>query len=126
VLTLRQDLRRGTLLEARHVGPSTGDVPLQRGLGDPLEDTSALEHTELVRDKMAGQVLYSHDIQPALLVRKGQLIVVMTTGVPGLTITARLEALQDGRLGETIRLRNRDSGRIVSGVVNGPNAARLP
>ena len=34
--------------------------------------------------------------------------------------------LQDGRIGETVRLRNRDSGRIVSAVVVGPNAARLP
>jgi flagella basal body P-ring formation protein FlgA len=79
-----------------------------------------------VRDKQAGQVLYTNDIQPTLLVRKGQFIVVTMQGVPGLTITARLEALQDGRFGETVRLRNRESDRIVSAVVVGPNAARLP
>jgi flagella basal body P-ring formation protein FlgA len=126
VLTLRQDLRRGALLEAASVTAATLDVPLQRGLGDPIEDPAGLEHMELVRDKQAGQVLYTNDIQPTLLVRKGQLIVVTMQGVPGLTITARLEALQDGRFGETVRLRNRESDRIVSAVVVGPNAARLP
>lgn len=126
VLTLRQDLRRGALLEAQNVAPARIDIPLQRGLGDPVVDPATLEHMELVRDKLAGQVLYSHDLQPALLVRKGQLIVVTAQAVPGLSITARLEALQDGRIGDTVRLRNRDSGRIVSGVVIGPNAARMP
>lgn len=126
VLTLRQDLRRGALIDAPSVTRATIELPLQRGLGDPIEDPAALEHMELVRDKAAGQVLYTNDIQPTLLVRKGQLIVVTMQGVPGLTITARLEALQDGRIGETVRLRNRESERIVSAVVVGPNAARLP
>ena len=126
VLTLRQDLRRGALLDAPSVATATVEVPLQRGLGDPIENPAALEYMELVRDKQAGQVLYSNDIQPTLLVRKGQLIVVTMQGVPGLTISARLEALQDGRIGETVRLRNRESERIVSAVVIGPNAARLP
>lgn len=126
VLTLRQDLRRGALLDAPSVARATVDLPTQRGLGDPIEDPATLEHMELVRDKLAGQVLYTNDIQPTLLVRKGQLIVVTMQNVPGLTITARLEALQDGRIGETVRLRNRDSGRIVSAEVVGPNAARLP
>jgi flagella basal body P-ring formation protein FlgA len=81
---------------------------------------------ELVRDKQAGQVLYTHDIQPALLVRRGQLIAVSMQGVPGLRISARLEAMQDGRHGQSVRLRNPESGRIVSAVVTGPGEARLP
>ncbi len=125
-LALRQDLRRGSPLGAQSVNLASAGLPLQRGLGEPIEDASTLEHMELVRDKLAGQVLYTHDIQPTLLVRRGQFIAVTMQAVPGLTITARLEALQDGRIGETVRLRNLESGRIVSAVVVGPNAARLP
>jgi flagella basal body P-ring formation protein FlgA len=49
----------------------------------------------------------------------------MTVGQgTGFTITVRLEALQDGRLGERVMLRNADSGRTISGVVTGMNAAK--
>ncbi len=33
-------------------------------------------------------------------------------------------ALDDGRMGETIRLKSRDTGRIVSAVVTGQNTAQ--
>jgi flagella basal body P-ring formation protein FlgA len=126
VLVVRTDLRRGDLLDPSAVEATRPEEPPRRGLGPPLTDPTALEHMELVRDKQAGQVLYAHDIQPALLVRRGQLIAVSMQGVPGLRITARLEALQDGRHGQSVRLRNTESGRIVSAVVSGPGEARLP
>jgi len=58
------------------------------------------------------------------LVRRGQTVVVTMTPAPGLSITARLEALDDGRMGDTIRLKNRDSGRLMTAVVNGQNTAQ--
>jgi flagella basal body P-ring formation protein FlgA len=39
-------------------------------------------------------------------------------------ITIRMEALQDGRLGEQVKLKNPESGRQVSGVVTGPNLVK--
>jgi flagella basal body P-ring formation protein FlgA len=39
----------------------------------------------------------------------------------GFQISARVEALQDGRYGEQIKLKNRDSGRMLTGLVKGPN-----
>ena len=35
-----------------------------------------------------------------------------------------VEALQDGRMGEQVRLKNTESGRQISGVVVGPNLVR--
>jgi len=35
-----------------------------------------------------------------------------------------VEAQQDGHMGEQIRLKNTESGRLLSGVVTGPNAVR--
>jgi flagella basal body P-ring formation protein FlgA len=35
-----------------------------------------------------------------------------------------MEAMQDGRMGEQVKLKNPDSGKQVSGVVTGPNAAK--
>jgi flagella basal body P-ring formation protein FlgA len=39
----------------------------------------------------------------------------------GFQISARVEAMQDGRYGEQITLKNRESGRLLSGMVKGPN-----
>jgi len=39
-------------------------------------------------------------------------------------ISIRMEAMQDGRLGEQVKLRNPETGRQVSGVVTGPNTAK--
>jgi len=36
----------------------------------------------------------------------------------------RVQAEQDGYKGEQIRLKNTESGRLISGVVTGPNALR--
>lgn len=58
------------------------------------------------------------------LVKRGQTVLATWAPVSGLMVSARLEALDDGRLGETIRLKNRDTGRIVSAVVNGQNTAQ--
>lgn len=126
VLVLRTDLRRGDLLDPSMVDVVTVDTSPPRSFGSPLDDPGELEHTELIRDKPAGQPLYTHDIQPALLIRRGQTVAVSMAGVPGLRITARLEALQDGRHGQTVRLRNPESGRVISAVVTGRSEARLP
>ncbi|MFM8757087.1 MAG: flagellar basal body P-ring formation chaperone FlgA, partial [Limnohabitans sp.] len=69
-----------------------------------------------------GAPIRSQDVRPALLVRRGQMV-LLTVGQGGFMISARLEAMQDGRMGEQIQLRNRESGRIMTGVVKGPNQA---
>jgi flagella basal body P-ring formation protein FlgA len=49
-------------------------------------------------------------------------MVLMSVGQQqGFQISARVEAMQDGRFGEQIKLKNRDSGRELSGRVQGPN-----
>jgi flagella basal body P-ring formation protein FlgA len=58
-----------------------------------------------------------------LAVRRGNTVLTTWAPTPGLAVTARLESLDDGRLGDTIRLRNRDSGRVVSAQISGQNQA---
>lgn len=56
-------------------------------------------------------------------VRRGNTVMTTWTPAPGLIVTARLEALDDGRVGDTIRVRNRDSGRVLAAQVSGQNQA---
>jgi len=68
--------------------------------------------------------LRSYDIKRSLMVKKGQ-TALLTVGQPGgLLVSVRVEAQQDGYIGEQIRLKNTESGRLLSGVVTGPNAVR--
>ena len=122
VVVAKQLLRSGTtvnpdMLEEQEV-PSLG-VDLQA-----VTSVKDLENGEMVRDMQAGIPLRSHDVRRAILVKQGQVVILTVGQSSGFAISARVEALQDGRMGEQIRLKNPDSGRILSGVVTGPNAAR--
>ncbi len=111
---------RGTVLTAAHVRLADVDTPV---VGSPaFEKLADVMHAEALRDLRPGVAIRSQDVRPALLVRRGQMV-LLTVGQGGFMISARLEALQDGRFGEQIQLRNRESGRVMTGVVKGPNMA---
>lgn len=115
-------LRRGTLLTADMLSEIEYSA---QGL-DPQAVSSIrdLENAEIIRDMPAGTPLRSHDVRRAVLVKRGQSVLLTVTQGNGFSITARVDALQDGKMGEQIRLKNPESGRILSGVVTGPSAAK--
>ncbi len=122
VVVAKQLLRSGIsvtpdMLEEQEV-PAQG-VDLQA-----VTSVKDLENGEMVRDMQAGVPLRSHDVRRAILVKQGQIVILTVGQSSGFAISARVEALQDGKMGEQIRLKNPESGRILSGVVTGPNAAR--
>ena len=118
----RNLIQRGTLLEAGMLQEVT--LPIQGLDPQAVASIQDLLYGELVRDVPAGQVLRSSDIRRAVLVKQGQSVLMSVGQNNGFQITVRVEALQDGRLGEQIRLKNPDSGRLLTGTVTGPNAVR--
>ena len=122
VVVTRRLLQRGTLLDA-----SMLEVVERPALGlDPMAVSSLkdVERAETLRDIPAGTALRSYDIKRALMVRKGQAAMLTVSPGSGFQITVSVEALQDGYMGEQIRLKNTESGRLLSGVVSGPNTLR--
>ena len=83
-----------------------------------------VELAESMRDIPAGTVLRSYDIKRSLMVKKGQSAMLTVGQGSGFTVRVGVEAQQDGHMGEQIRLKNTESGRLLSGVVTGPNAVR--
>lgn len=122
VVVARRLIQRGSLLEAGMLEvverPTLGLDPLAVG---SLQD---VDMAEALRDIPAGTVLRSYDLKRALMVRKGQAAMLTVGQGTGFQVTVRVEAQQDGHLGEQIRLKNTESGRLLSGVVTGPNAVR--
>ena len=89
-----------------------------------LFELSGLEGYELMRPIRAGEALRSSDLRPALLVKKGDQVNLIVGRPPDFMISVKVEAMQDGRLNEQIRLRNPESGTTLSGIVTGKGSAK--
>jgi len=99
------------------------DLPAQALDQQAAKSIKEVENSELLRDVAAGAPLHSYDVRRAVVVKQGQSVLLTVGQGNGFSITARVEALQDGKIGDQIRLKNPDSGRLLTGVVTGPNAA---
>ena len=71
----------------------------------------------MVRDISAGTALRSSDVCRVLMVKQVQMVMLTINKGNSFATVARVEALQDGRLGDQIRLKYPESGRLLSGVV---------
>ena len=119
VLVAAVPLQRGMQLSASHVRLAEVDT-----LGMPvnvLEHVTQVLYAEVVRDVRPDTPLRNQDIRPTVLVKKGQMVLISVGQASGFKISARVEAMQDGRYGEQIKLKNRESGRLLTGLVKGPN-----
>lgn len=113
-------LPRGTVLNQTHVALADADTSMT---GSPaFEAVADVLYSELVRDLRPGQPVRVQDVRPTVLVKRGQQVLLTVGQSQGFQITARVEALQDGRMGEKVQLKNSESGKILTGVVKGPNA----
>ena len=122
-VVLKQGLLRGTRLNEGHL--ERVEMDASRLPSQALDSIEAALDGELTRDIRAGQPLSGRDLRPAILVKRGQIVTLSTAPVGGFSVNAQVEALQDGRRGDSIRLKNRESGRIITGVVSGNNLVEL-
>ena len=95
---------------------------------DELEPNQILGRS--VRGTVAsGSILQMRDLQTAsnsnanLLVKKGDAVQVIAVARRLRTSIRNVEALEDGRLGDRIRMKNRDSGKEIVGEVLGTGQA---
>ena len=113
---------RGTTLKPEMLEETTG-IP-NPGDGLLLSSIKDVEFAEATRDLRAGEPLHSTDLRRATLVRMGQQVTMIIGEKNSFQVMIQMEALQDGRMGEQVKLKNPESGRQVAGVVVGPNQVR--
>ena len=117
-----QLLKRGTVIQPGMLQQTTQALPA--GDTQLVSDLRDVQNMELLRDWPANTPLRSYDVKPTQLVKRGQQVLVSVGEGRGFQITVRAEAQQDGLMGEQIKLKNIESGRILSAVVSGPSTAR--
>ena len=123
VLVSKEVLKRGTVLQPDMF--SYAEMPVGGMENQIISDTKLIKNMELVRDLTPNTPLRSYDVKTAVLVKRGQEVLVTAGEGQGFAITMRAEALQDGGFGEQIRLKNSESGRSLYGVITGPSAAKV-
>ncbi|MDR3424168.1 MAG: flagellar basal body P-ring formation chaperone FlgA [Alphaproteobacteria bacterium] len=100
------------------------EVPDERITADVITETNQLVGREVRRDIAEGSILRAHDVIPQRLVQRGSLV-TMKIETPFISISAQGKAQQDGALGDTVRVVNTQSNRIVEGVVTGPGTIEI-
>jgi flagella basal body P-ring formation protein FlgA len=105
------------------------DVIDRRSLVDQLNEDPLVTREQVVgqmagRELKSGTVLTARLIEPAVLVKSGQLVsVVLTHGAIQAKSVAR--AMEQGTFGQSIRVKNEVTGNVFDVVITGPQAAKL-
>jgi flagella basal body P-ring formation protein FlgA len=122
VLVAVRGLRRGEELSAEMVERDERDVTRERdGFFTAAAELAGLRVRRTVR---AGDPLTrSHTERVPAVLRGGEITMVVVGG--NLRISARGTALQNGGIGDRIRVRNADSGKVVYGKVVGSSTVRM-
>ena len=122
-LVAKEVLKRGTI-----VSPDMfmlTEMPASGMENQVIVDPQMVVNMELVRDLAPNAPLRTYDLKKAVMVKRGQEVHVTAGAGQGFLITMRAEALQEGALGEQIRLKNSESGRSLTAVVTGQNTAKV-
>ena len=114
-----QHLTRGTRIVPGMLQLVPGNARVPSGsLITSLERTVG---AELVRDAPAGKPLRRHDLRAAVLVKRGAMVKLSIGGNKGFEISVRVLAQENAHMGEQVKLKHPESGRIITGKVVGLN-----
>jgi flagella basal body P-ring formation protein FlgA len=122
VFAATRPLRRGEAVDASALAQRR--VPRGEAPPDALAADDPLDGAKLRRDAKPGEVLRRSWLDlPPLVARGDRVTLIARRGA--LQLTAVGEALGRGALGETVRVRNVGSERIVAGRVAGPQTVEI-
>ncbi len=116
VPVLARRLEAGTIISASDLVPL--DVSEERLNSAVVTETAQLVGRELRRDSAEGDIIHANDVMAPRLVQRGSLVTIKVE-TPVMIVTSQGRAQQDGAEGETVRVMNTQSNRIVEGKVTG-------
>ena len=123
VVTARTLRRAELLLEEGAVEIEERDITqLKHGFYTSLEE---LELIQSSRPIGAGDVITHRHAEPVPVIHRGDEIVMLVRSTH-MSLEAVGEALQDGGIGEKIRVRNGESGKVVRGHIIEPGLVETP
>jgi len=105
------------------IGPN--DLEWRNVRGEVAKRDIVLDESRLIGQAartslQAGNPIQRQDVQKPVIVAKGA-IVTLAVRTQSMNVTAQGRALEDGSVGDTVRVTNTSSNRTVEGRVEGPN-----
>lgn len=117
VVVAQRPLARGTILSAQDIDWRERDIgTLNQGY---LTEPEQALGSQLTRPVSIDQVLTPNHLERAPVVRKGDHVVI-SAGAASLSVRMPGEALEEGAIGQQVRVRNLSSQRIIRARISGP------
>lgn len=122
VITSLRPIPRGTTIQATDLKLSEMNTSQLRG--SYFTNTGSL--TGMVAKQMinSGAIILDHHIVPPVIIKKGDAVLV-TAKTSGLLVKMPGIALTDGREGDQIRVKNKQSQRTIEARVTGPGQVKV-
>lgn len=114
VIVLSRPVQRGDIITPQHLAIEKRDVSKLRG--DFITQAGQIENKQAARQMSAGDVLSLRSFVEPLLIKRGDKIIISTVQ-PAFAIRMNGLAMMDGAKGQRIRIKNENSGRIISATV---------
>ena len=114
VIVLSRPVQRGEIITQQHLAVEKRDVSKLRG--DFITQFEQLENKQAARYMPTGSILSLKSFIEPFLVKRGEKITISAVQ-PAFTIRMNGIAMMDGTKGQRIRIKNENSGRIISATV---------
>lgn len=114
VIIAKTAIERGQVLS--HVDVTTKKININRTRGEYLTQAEDVAGMTVKRRIRARQPITKHQLEMPLLVERGQRV-MMVAEHNGVEARTAGEAMRKGRKGETIKVKNQSSGKVVTAVV---------
>lgn len=117
VLVLTQPIQRGEIMTPRHFSLEKRDV--SRLNDDFVTQPEQIENKQATRHLPAGAIVGAKNFVDPKLIKRGDKVVISAIQ-PSFSIRMTGQAMMDGTQGQLIRVKNQNSGRIISATVIEP------
>ena len=117
-----KDLKTGRIITAE-------DILSKRVLQESVKDAGSVKTEDLIGKEVkktirAGQPVTQNDVRSQVMVAKGKIVTLNFTK-SGIMLSAQGKALENGGLGDTVRVMNTQSKSVVQGTVTGPETVSI-
>jgi flagella basal body P-ring formation protein FlgA len=119
---LASPVAAGQRIEATNITTKTVDA--KSVFANTITQTNQLEGMQATRKLAAGVAVTTLQVKPAADVQRNALV-TLTYAAPGIQLSGSAQALEDGRIGQSIRVLNPSSRTTLVGLVTGPNAVEI-
>ena len=117
VVVLSRPVQRGEIITKEHLAIEKRDVSKLRG--DFVTQTEQIENKQAARQIQAGAILGLRSFIEPMVIKRGDKIIISSIQTD-FAIRMSGVAMMDGTKGQFIRIKNENSGRIISATVIEP------